>query len=177
MDDLVVWSGAEAVVLCHRHGQSLLPPKWWNNQLQWYWVYMSPYRPLGTNQSVRSVRSYMSILTDFHFLKWSGSCTIRLPKWRVTCTSKMMKGQAALQKIINQLISNSTNRSKCSLVAFDHICRSPLVLLSELERKSSYYAAEMDGRIYLQNDERTSCSSSNIEYKSHTLGTDQSVYW
>ena len=62
---------------------------------------------------------------------------------------------------VNESILNLRNRSKCSVVAFDHIYRIGMVLLSELERRSSYYATVIDGCVYLQNDERTSCTLKN----------------
>ena len=71
---------------------------------------------------------------------------------------QMIKGPAALQKIINHSISNFRNQKECSMVDFDHIYRSWEVVFSEVERNSSYSAAKMDVGIYLQNDKRTSCA-------------------
>ena len=114
------------------------------------------------------IRSYLTIASGL--VVWNGVKVIVFCRccWRAHLLLKMMKGPPEFRKIINQLILNFRNRSKCSLVAFDHnICWSRMVLLSELERKLSYYAAKMDGYIFLQNDEMTSCS--NIEYKSHNF--------
>ena len=51
---------------------------------------------------------------------------------------------------VNESISTLMNRSKCSLVAFDYMYRTWMVLLSEVERKPSYSAVAVDGPIYFK---------------------------
>ena len=60
---------------------------------------------------------------------------------------------------VNESISTLMNRSKCSLVAFDYMYRTWMVLLSEVERKPSYSAVAVDGPIYFKNTEIIRCSS------------------
>ena len=50
------------------------------------------------------------------------------------------------------------NQSKCSLVAFEYIYRTWMVLLSEAEWKLSNSATAVDGTIYFKNTEMIGCS-------------------
>ena len=70
---------------------------------------------------------------------------------------------------VNESISTLTNRSKCSLVAFDHIYRTCTVLLSEVERMPSYSAVAVDGTIYFKNTEIICCSGISVNESISTL--------
>ena len=59
---------------------------------------------------------------------------------------------------VSESVSAVRNQSKCSLVAFDHIDRTWMVLLSELEQKPSYSTIAGDGPIYFKNTEMIDCS-------------------
>ena len=58
--------------------------------------------------------------------------------------SKILKSEAVVVLSVNESISNIRNQSKCSIIAFDHIYRTWMVLLSEVEWKSLYSSVAAD---------------------------------